>query len=425
MWNLGQIHHLIHDQNTGELKASVFLRGLKGRDRYYARFRIEKRFLANGQRYVTESLRTDDLNTALDRARQRYALLETRQNLGLAIKQITVNQGIDRFLTDYESKLKKGIGGFSKSMARNYSKTVDIYWREYIGTKDIESIDVSDFEDYEVWRQDWSRNTKRKRKHGNYKDRVTQRTIQFEINAFKAVLRWCAGRKFYSGRAYEWRYKLTKKNRRSAFTINQYRKLYRYMRTNEFLDKGKHKNDPRIRRHRTMLRAYILFMANTGLRVGEARYLKWSDIEEGKNKLERRVMLVRVSQLHSKVRKGRQAVGRNTALRAIERWRQYLELSGESVSDNRYIFCDQKGNAIKDFREGFNSVIKEAKVEKDRDGNKYTIYSLRHSYITMRLRFGKYVRIHTLAKNCGTSVSMIEQYYSHAISTDFIDELTT
>ena len=101
-----------------------------------------------------------------------------------------------------------------------------------------------------------------------------------------------------------------------------------------------------------------------------------------------------------------------------------LESADEHTSDDSYIFCDEKGNAIKDFREGFNSVIREAGVETDRDGNKYTIYSLRHFYITMRLRFGKHVRIHSLAKNCGTSVSMIEQFYSDAISTDFMDELT-
>jgi hypothetical protein len=98
--------------------------------------------------------------------------------------------------------------------------------------------------------------------------------------------------------------------------------------------------------------------------------------------------------------------------------------TGEHLDDDSYIFCDQDGNTIKDFREGFNSVIREAGVETDRDGNKYTIYSLRHFYITMRLRFGKGLRIHSLAKNCGTSVAMIEQFYSDAISTDFKDELT-
>ncbi len=423
MWNTGEIHHLISDDQTGEIKVSVFLRQLKHLERYYARFKIDDRKLANGQRYVTESLRSDDFDIASDRARQRYADIQAQQKLGASIKQITTNQAIDRFLADYENKLEKGISGFSSGMARTYRKTIDIYWREYIGGKGLDAVSVSDFEDYEVWRQEWSRNTSRKRKHGNYKTRVKPRTIQFEINAFKTVLRWSAARKFYSGNAYDWSFKLTDKYRRSALRLDQYRKLYRYMRTNKFHNIGKHGNDSRIKRHRVMLRAYIMFMANTGLRVGEARHLKWHDVEETKNSLGNRVVVVSVSEKYSKVRKARRAVGRFYGLRAIERWREYLDSIGEEWSDDTYIFCNEKGEVIKDFREGFNSVIREAGVETDSDGNKYTIYSLRHFYITMRLQSPK-VRIYSLAQNCGTSVSMIEQFYSDAVSTDFIDELT-
>jgi len=425
MWNKGKIHHLVRDPNTGQNKVSVFLRQLKRGDRYYARFKIDDRSLANNKPYITESLRTKDLDTALERARNRYAEIKFRQQTRSEIKPLSVNEGIDRFVNHYSKSLKVGIHGFSEHMLRNYKKTIDTHWREYLGSRSLDSLNVADLEDYEAWRRQRAMHlAQNAKKHGNYKKNLAARTIQWEINSFKAMLRWCAGRNLYNGRVYEWSYKLKEKNRRSAFTLEQYEKLYRYMRTNMFLRKGKHGNDSRIRRHRAMLRAYILFMANTGLRVGEARYLRWKDIRDDKNKLGERVVVVSVSAAHSKVRKSRQAVGRVTAMRALERWKEYLEASGESATNDRYIFCDSDDNAIKSFREGFNSVIKEAGVETDRDGNKLTIYSLRHTYITLRLRIGK-LRIHSLAKNCGTSVSMIEEYYSDAIPTDFIDELTT
>lgn len=425
-WNKGEIHRIVRDPKTGKYKVSVFLRELKNRDLYYARFKIDEPSLANDQPYITESLETVDLDTALDRARDRYAEIKLRQDNNSEVRPVTVNEAIDRFLKHYSKNLKLRIHGYSEHMNRNYGKTIDTHWREYVGMRSLESLSIADLQDYEAWRQGRAKQlVQDTSKHGNYKDALSPRTIQWEINNFKAVLRWCAGRNLYNGRAYEWSYKLKEKNRRSAFTLEQYRKLYRYMRTRKYVQRGKHGNDSRITRHRTLLRAYILFMANTGLRVGEARYLKWGDIQEGENKLKRRVILVSVSAEHSKVRKPRQVVGRTTALRAIERWREFLEVSGETVSDDRHVFCDGDGNAIKDFREGFNNIIKEAGVETDRDGKKLTIYSLRHSYITMRLRFGRHVRIHSLAKNCGTSVSMIEEYYSDAISTDFIDELTT
>ena len=46
----------------------------------------------------------------------------------------------------------------------------------------------------------------------------------------------------------------------------------------------------------------------------------------------------------------------------------------------------------------------------DRDGKPRTAYSLRHTYICMRLMEG--ADIYQIAKNCRTSVEMIEQFYA-------------
>jgi integrase len=52
----------------------------------------------------------------------------------------------------------------------------------------------------------------------------------------------------------------------------------------------------------------------------------------------------------------------------------------------------------------------------DRDGNQRTAYSLRHTYICFRLMEG--ADIYQIAKNCRTSVEMIETYYaSHLKNT--------
>jgi hypothetical protein len=55
----------------------------------------------------------------------------------------------------------------------------------------------------------------------------------------------------------------------------------------------------------------------------------------------------------------------------------------------------------------FNGVLKRANLKTDRDGNKRTAYSLRHTYICMRLMEG--ADIYQIAKNCRTSVEMIEK----------------
>jgi integrase len=57
----------------------------------------------------------------------------------------------------------------------------------------------------------------------------------------------------------------------------------------------------------------------------------------------------------------------------------------------------------------FKTVTEEENLRFDRDGRPRTAYSLRHTYISMRLMEG--ANIYQIAKNCRTSVGMIEKYY--------------
>lgn len=61
-------------------------------------------------------------------------------------------------------------------------------------------------------------------------------------------------------------------------------------------------------------------------------------------------------------------------------------------------------------REFLNSILTELYLKHDRDGNLRTAYSLRHTYICMRLMEG--ADIYQVAKNCRTSVEMIEKFYA-------------
>lgn len=172
-----------------------------------------------------------------------------------------------------------------------------------------------------------------------------------------------------------------------------------------------------------MLQAYVLFMANTGLRVGEARNLRWGDCAfvNSPSELDRKVR-VTVSASYSKVNRRRTAIGTAGAYSALKRLLDERKVNADFARASDYVWCDTDGGVIKDFREGFNSLIREARVELDGDGAKLVIYSLRHTYITFRLQKG--VDVYQLATNCGTSVAMIEKYYSDATSPDFEQELT-
>lgn len=67
-------------------------------------------------------------------------------------------------------------------------------------------------------------------------------------------------------------------------------------------------------------------------------------------------------------------------------------------------------------RELFASILDKLDLKQDRDGQARTFYSLRHYYICQRLSEG--ADIYQIAKNCRTSVEMIEKYYaSHLANT--------
>ena len=61
----------------------------------------------------------------------------------------------------------------------------------------------------------------------------------------------------------------------------------------------------------------------------------------------------------------------------------------------------------------FNTILGENNLKFDREGQRRTFYSLRHTYICMRLMEG--ADVYQIATNCRTSVKMIEDFYASHI----------
>lgn len=69
----------------------------------------------------------------------------------------------------------------------------------------------------------------------------------------------------------------------------------------------------------------------------------------------------------------------------------------------------------KTHRDLFKKILEEESLRFDREGRPRAAYSLRHTYICLRLMEG--VDIYQIAKNCRTSVDMIEKYYAAHLKT--------
>jgi integrase len=170
----------------------------------------------------------------------------------------------------------------------------------------------------------------------------------------------------------------------------------------------------------------VLFAANTGLRPDEAWRLQFRDVTVVKDAdLKKTILEIEVrgkrgvgycksmpgavlpfKRLRSRLRPAR-VYGVNTPENKSE---SYSAPTGKGRTPERTDLIFPKWQ-----RELFKTILVEQNLRFDREGRPRTAYSLRHTYICLRLMEG--ADIYQIAKNCRTSVEMIEKHYAAHIKT--------
>jgi integrase len=186
-----------------------------------------------------------------------------------------------------------------------------------------------------------------------------------------------------------------KVSHRAWFSPDEYKKLYEATRR-----RAKKPARKRYQWESEQLHDFVLFMANTGLRPDEAYRLQYRDVSIVEDDATGETIL------EIEVR-GKRGTGYCKSMRgAVRPFERLLARNDPKPSD--LVFP-------KRHRELFNGILEDEYLKFDREGNRRTAYSLRHTYISMRLMEG--ADIYQIAKNCRTSVEMIEKYYASHIKT--------
>lgn len=157
---------------------------------------------------------------------------------------------------------------------------------------------------------------------------------------------------------------------------------------------------------------YVEFLLYTGIRAGtESKTIRWRNLQwhqaDG-----RRYLRVWVSGKTGP----RYLIARDALVESLERlitWQGHAPANlAEMIAAgvDRRIFTMPAGDQPYELSGVFERLLRDSGLLKDAAGKTRTLYSLRHTYATFALAGG--IDIHTLAKQMGTSVAMIERHYS-------------
>ena len=359
----------------------------------------------NAAGYKIVSTKTDKLRDAERFAENLYEELYMHVKAGGSIQSRTFKQVFDDWKKHVTTMGHTRRGGSWQGTIER----VETYALRFFGGMKIEAIGPSDFTDYWAWR-----------KTNFNKKEPSNGTLRRERTSILPVFKFAVS-KGYIPAIPETEPPKAQLERRPTFTLEEWRKLT--VKARAGVKEGESKA---TWRHRFMTQQYVLILANTGMRVGELRGLRWSDLRTVKTDNGTRL----VAEVRGKTgvrevvfqQSADQYVKRVYDLRVMELNDLPDDTIQRDVPLDEAIFCHRDGTPIQTMKTAFKSLLAFAKIPIERNGGSRTIYSLRHFYATMRLSHETSPFL--LAKQMGTSVEMLEKFYGQTVSSALAAQIT-
>ena len=365
------------------------------------------------------STKQESLEKAGRAAEDWYLTLKAKERVGVLDDGPTFRKAADQFLKEY------GVitdGQRSVKWTEGHAIRLRVHLVPFFGALPLDKVTPGKVQEYRVHRMVSYKepNPNSKRNHILRTKPPARSTIHDEIVTLRMVLKTAIRHGWLDhlpdlSPPYKTQGKLS---HRPWFSPEEYRQLYEAARAY-----AKEPSSDYYRWNAEQVYDFILFMANTGLRPDEGFNLEHRDVTiaedhgTGEEILEIEVrgkrgvghcksmpgavrvyrrLLARPKPLHGESRRERQ-------LRRKEGGEAPPAAVAELPKPTDLVF---PGSHVK----LFNNLLERTGLRADRDGKLRTAYSLRHTYICMRLMEG--ADIYQIAKNCRTSVEMIEKHYA-------------
>ena len=355
-------------------------------------------WLTKDQKYVRKSLQTANTEVAKDKAKDLYLSLYSDQKAGKSYFSLTVEQGVERFLEHRKSDVAAGLIVAGRLVT---IRSHLLHWKDFIGkNRKLSELTLASCEDYFTYRVTKSAVPGK------------QVTIENEQTSINACIKYLFAQGLVHVPKFEFRKlkKIDRNNediRRATFTHSEYYDMIKYMR--DYSARKKHKLDDKTYRLRMLVRNWIIIAANSGLRSGEQRQLRWSDINiETHNFGGKDTVFARfaIRSETSKVRDSRIFTSRGGQYFA--RWKKIQQ----PKSNDDFIFSL---DGVTEFPKRtltahFHKIVAGAGIVNAKQRG-IVPYSLRHFMITQRILSG--LTYADVAQMCGTSDKEVKDTYLH------------
>ena len=370
-----------------------------------------------GQRFKI-STKEDSLARAKSFAEDWYMGLRGQSHAGiLKPREITFEKVAKQFLLEYEAITE---GQRSEKWVQGYEIRLRLHLIPFFGKLGISEVTSGKVQEYRVLRAGQAgrqpKSVRVDERLGDAKEVMkakpkppSRSTIHDEIVALRQVLKTAVRHGWLQSLPdlsppYKTQGKIV---HRPWFSPAEYKHLYKTSREYAKSKEGRYKWNAE------QLHDFILFMGNTGLRPDEVNNIQFRDVSIVKNvETGERILEIEVRGKRGvgycksmpgavpvfERLKSRPKPGPNIRLRKGE------ELPAPTLPKATDVLFPTNNLKM------FNEVLGLAGLKLDRDGQARTAYSLRHTYICLRLMEG--ADIYQIAKNCRTSVEMIEKFYA-------------